>query len=77
MPFSADPTDVLLTLAEVSVTFAGFASVVAIFQVRFTASDTPFDLFRFWVMLTFSLATLKIGLVTGDARPFDGVEQSD
>ncbi len=37
MPFSADPTDVLLTLAEVSVTFAGFASVVAIFQVRFTA----------------------------------------
>ena len=39
MPFSADPSDVLLTLAEVAVTFAGFASVVAIFQAQWKAAS--------------------------------------
>lgn len=63
MAFTAEPSDVLLTLAEVAVAFAGFASVVAIFQARWTRSETPFDLFRFWVMLAFSLATLVFALL--------------
>ncbi|MGH0029325.1 MAG: hypothetical protein ACQGVC_06020 [Myxococcota bacterium] len=60
---SAQPSDVLFTLAEVAVAFAGFASIVAVFQVRLTPAGTPFDLFRFWVMLAFSLATLLFSLV--------------
>jgi glucan phosphoethanolaminetransferase (alkaline phosphatase superfamily) len=63
LPFAAEPSDVLLTLAEVAVAFAGFASIVAIFQVRWTREDVPFDLFRFWVMLAFSLATLLFALL--------------
>lgn len=63
MSFTADPSDVLLTLAEVAVAFAGFASVVAIFQARWTRTETPFDLFRFWIMLAFSLATLFFALM--------------
>ena len=35
MSLTAEPSEVLLTLAEVAVVFAGFASVVAIFQVNF------------------------------------------
>lgn len=58
MSLAADPSDVLLTLAEVAVAFAGFASVVAIFQARWRGDTVPFDLFRFWVMLAFSLALL-------------------
>jgi hypothetical protein len=45
------------------VSFAGFASVVAIFQARWSQRTTPFDLFRFWVMLAFSLATLLFALI--------------
>lgn len=63
MHFTAEPSDVLLTLAQVAVAFAGFASVVAVFQVRWTRDETPFDLFRFWVMLAFSLETLLFALL--------------
>ena len=65
MPFNPEPSDVLLTLAEVAVAFAGFASIVAVFQVRWTRNEMPFDLFRFWVMLAFSLATLLFALPLG------------
>jgi hypothetical protein len=58
LPFTAEPSEVLPTLAEVAVAFAGFASIVAIFQARWSCKETSFDLFRFGVMLAFSLATL-------------------
>jgi hypothetical protein len=61
--FTAEPSDVLLTLAEVAVAFAGFASIVAVFQAHWTRNDTRFDLFRFWVMLAFSLAALVFSLL--------------
>jgi len=55
---SPDPSDVLLAFAEISVAFAGFSSVVAIFQRGRDAGGAGFDLFRFWVMLEHSLAAL-------------------
>ena len=58
-----DPSEVLLTFAEVSVAFAGFASVVAIFQRNRVGSGDEFDAFRFWVMLEFSLAALLFSLL--------------
>lgn len=62
MTLAPSSTDVLLTLAEISIAFAGFASVVAIFQKE-TEDDRAFDLFRFWTMLEFSLATLAFALL--------------
>ena len=62
-PLTANPSDILLTVAEIAVAFAGFASIVAIFQARWTQDDAPFDLFRFWVMLAFSLAALLFALI--------------
>jgi hypothetical protein len=55
-----DPSDVLLTFAEVAVAFAGFASIVAIFQ---RGQSESYDLFRFWMMLEFSLAALFFALL--------------
>lgn len=55
---TVNASDVLLTLAEIAVAFAGFSSVVAIFQRGSPAKEGAFDLFRFWVMLEFSLASL-------------------
>lgn len=62
MQIAVDPSDVLLTFAEVAVAFAGFSSVVAIFQ-KGTADGAPFDVFRFWIMLEFSLAALFFALL--------------
>jgi hypothetical protein len=55
---ASDPGDVLLTFAEIAVAFAGSASIVGIFQRGSEAGRDSFDLFRFWVMLEFSLAAL-------------------
>jgi hypothetical protein len=63
MALTTDPGDVLLTFAEVAVAFAGFSSVVAIFQRSSSAGRESFDLFRFWVMLEFSLAALLFALL--------------
>jgi hypothetical protein len=63
MELVADTTEVLLTLAEISVAFAGFSSVVAIFQQTASPDGDAFDLFRFWVMLEFSLAALFFSLL--------------
>jgi len=75
MPIGADPSDVLLTLTEVAVAFAGFSSIVAIFQTRWSGEDAPFDVFRFWVMLVFGLALLFFSLLPF-AFHFLGVSES-
>jgi len=62
-PITANPADVLLTLAEIAIAFVGFASVVAIFEARWSQAEAPFDLFRFWVMLAFGLAGLLFSLL--------------
>lgn len=62
MSLQASPSDVLLTFGEIAVAFAGFASIVAIFQ-RGAASGPRFDRFRFWVMLEFSLFALFFALL--------------
>jgi hypothetical protein len=61
--FSVDPAAVLLTLAEVSVAFAGFASLIAILGLRTDTGTKAFDLLRYWVMLEFSLAALALSLL--------------
>ena len=56
-----EPADVLLTVAEVAAAFVGFASIVAIFQRR--GAETSFDVFRFWILLEFGLASLFFALL--------------
>lgn len=63
MAFTADASEVLLTLAEISVAFAGFSSIVATFQKRSGDDGASFDHFRFWIMLEFSLASLLFSLL--------------
>jgi hypothetical protein len=63
MPVAAAATDVLLTFAEIAVAFAGFSSIVAIFQKSSTVNSRFFDVFRFWVMLEFSLAAVFFSLL--------------
>ena len=63
MAFTADASEVLLTLAEISVAFAGFSSIVATFQKRSGDDGTQFDHFRFWIMLEFSLASLLFSML--------------
>jgi hypothetical protein len=58
---SIDPAETLLTMAEVAVAFAGFASLIAILGMRQAAA--AFDLLRYWVMLEFSLAALGFALL--------------
>lgn len=62
MAFTIDAGDVLLSLAEIAVAFAGFASIVAIFQRSSDQDGDAFDVFRFWVMLEFSFAALFFSL---------------
>ena len=61
--FAADPADVLLTLAEVSIAFAGFSSLIAVVGMRSEAPGESFDLVRYWIMLEFSLAALAFSLL--------------
>jgi hypothetical protein len=58
-----DPGDLLLTFAEVSIAFAGFASLIAIIGMRTSLGTPGFDLLRYWVMLEFSLAALALSLL--------------
>ncbi len=51
-------SDLLLTLAEVSVAFAGFASIVVLFKRRDSGLWRAEDAFRFGIMLEYSLAAL-------------------
>ena len=63
MALAVGSSDVLLTFAEIAVAFAGFSSVVAIFQKQSADRGAGFDLFRFWIMLEFSLAALFFALL--------------
>jgi hypothetical protein len=54
--------ETLLTLAEVSIAFAGFASIAVHFRRRATGLWTPEDAFRFQVMIISSLSALFFSL---------------
>jgi len=55
--------DVLLTIAEVSIAFAGFASIVAVLGRREGGGWPTEDVDRFWVMIEYSLAALFFAMV--------------
>jgi hypothetical protein len=55
--------DVLLAIAEVSIAFAGFASIVAILGGREGGGWRTEDVDRFWVMIEYSFAALLFALV--------------
>ncbi len=56
-------TDVLLTIAEVAVAFAGFASIVVLFQHRDPLNWPPAVVVRLRTMIEGSLATLFSALL--------------
>lgn len=58
-----DWADVLLTIAEVSIAFAGFASIVAILGGREGGGWRTEDVDRFWVMIEYSFAALFFAVV--------------
>ena len=51
-------SDFLQTLAEISIAFAGFSSIVVLFRRREADEWTPEDAFRYRTMLLMSLAAL-------------------
>ena len=55
-------SDVLLAVAEVSVAFAGFSSIVAAFLRRSAREWLPLDLARLWQMISYSLLALLLAL---------------
>jgi hypothetical protein len=55
--------DILQTIAEVSIAFAGFTSVVAVLGRRATGDWAEIDRFRLSQMLSSSLATLLLSLL--------------
>jgi hypothetical protein len=55
-----DHGDILLTLAEVSVAFAGFAGVVAVFGRRDPGTWSFADRFRFFALVYSSLSSLLL-----------------
>ncbi len=56
-------SDFLQTLAEISIAFAGFASIVVAFQRRDAESWTPPDALRYQMMLSSSLASLFFSIL--------------
>jgi hypothetical protein len=60
---SLDQTDVLLTLGEISVTFAGFAGVIILFLRRDAGRWVAADVTRFATMLACSLGALVFSLL--------------
>jgi hypothetical protein len=56
-------SDFLQTLAELSIAFAGFSSIVVIFRRREADEWTPEDAFRYRTMLLMSLAALFYSLL--------------
>lgn len=57
------PTDLLLTVAEVSVALAGFASVVSIFGQRISNVDPRISYHRLRIMVELSLTATAFSLV--------------
>ena len=56
-------SDVLIVIAEVSVAFAGFAGIVAVFRQRDLEEWAPVDAARFRFMVECSLATILFALL--------------
>jgi hypothetical protein len=56
-------SDVLIVIAEVSVAFAGFAGIVAVFRQRDLAEWAPVDATRFRFMVECSLTTILFALL--------------
>lgn len=55
-------SEVLLTMAEVAIAFAGFSSIVAIFLRRESRGWTRQDVLRLWQLIIYSLAALFFAL---------------
>ena len=55
--------DVFLTIAEISVAFAGFSGVVAVFGRRSPDKWRSGDILRFWQMIEVSLSALIFSLL--------------
>jgi hypothetical protein len=56
-------SDVLIVIAEVSVAFAGFAGIVAVFRQRALEEWAPVDAARFRFMVECSLTTILFALL--------------
>jgi hypothetical protein len=56
-------SDVLIVIAEVSVAFAGFAGIVAVFRQRGLEEWAPVDAVRFRFMVECSLTTILFALL--------------
>jgi hypothetical protein len=56
-------TEALLTIAEVGVAFAGFASVVIVFRRREDGNWAPADVVRFQVMISASLSVVLFAML--------------
>jgi len=56
-------SDVLIVIAEVSVAFAGFAGIVAVFRQRDLVEWPPLDAARFRFMVECSLTTILFALL--------------
>jgi hypothetical protein len=58
-----EAADVFLTIAEISVAFAGFAGIVAVIGRRASGEWRTGDLLRFWQMIEVSLLALIFALL--------------
>ena len=58
-----DSRDVLLTLCEVSVAFAGFSGLITAFLSRRESAWREVEKLRFWQVLTYSLTALLFSLL--------------
>ena len=63
MPGDFAGGDLLLTIAEVALAFAGFSSIVAVFQHRSQESWTLLQAGRLRQMLVFSLLTMLLAFL--------------
>ncbi len=71
-----DHGEILLTLAEVSVAFAGFSGVVAVFGRRDPGSWAFSDRFRFFSLVHTSLASLLLCILPFGLLAFHVAEES-
>jgi hypothetical protein len=58
-----ESSDVLLTIAEIAAAFAGFSSVITVFQDRAGVKWKASEAQRFWQVLFYSLCALFVALV--------------
>lgn len=58
-----ESTDVLLGVAEIAVTLAGFSSISAVFAARRPEHWTGIEVIRFWNLLAISLSVVFLALI--------------